>query len=145
MNPVFEKLSAVYLREVMEIENCSFPQPWTQTLFEREINLPLSRFYVVLVAGKVTAYGGYWHVLDEGHIVSLAVHPGYRRSGLGRTLLRFLVDDMIQVKITKALLEVRRSNCVARQLYCSCGFTENGFRPNYYNTEDAILMERLLP
>lgn len=144
MNPVFEKLAAVHLREVLEIETVSFPHPWTRALFEREINFSLSHFFVMLIEGRIAGYGGYWQVLDEGHIVSLAVHPGYRRQGLGRAALQFLIDEMKQYAIVKILLEVRRSNVGAQRLYASYGFVVNGVRPQYYQDEDAVLMERIL-
>lgn len=144
MNPIFEKLATPHLREVLEIEQVSFPQPWSQALFEREINFPLSNFYVALVDGRLAAYGGFWHVIDEGHIVSLAVHPGYRRQGLGKAVLKFLLEKMKVLSVTKVLLEVRRSNIGAKQMYEVEGFAVTGTRPGYYQGEDAILMERAL-
>jgi len=144
VNPIFEKLAQAHLREVLEIENGSFPKPWSQALFEREINFPLSNFYAALDDGRVAAYGGFWQVLDEGHIVSLAVHSGYRRQGLGKIFLKFLLDKMNVLKIKKVLLEVRHNNIGALQLYKSFGFIVSGVRPMYYGNDDAILMERML-
>ena len=144
VEPVFEKLAAVHLREVLEIERSSFPQPWSQALFEREINFPLSNFYVAMIDGRLAAYGGFWLVLDEGHIVSMAVHPGYRRNGLGRKVLRFMLEKMKALSVGKALLEVRRSNIGAACLYKSFAFSVTGIRPRYYGNEDAILMELVL-
>jgi ribosomal-protein-alanine N-acetyltransferase len=144
VNIVFEKLSFTHLREVLEIERLSFPQPWSQALFEREINFPLSNFYVAVIDGRLAAYGGFWQVLDEGHIVSLAVHPGYRRQGLGKGVLSFLLEKMGALSINRVLLEVRNSNVGARQLYESFDFAITGRRAKYYQGEDAVLMERVL-
>jgi ribosomal-protein-alanine N-acetyltransferase len=144
VNPVFEKLAAGHLREVLEIENASFPKPWSRALFEREINFPLSNFYVASIDGKLAAYGGFWHVIEEAHVVSLAVHPAYRRQGLAKAFLQFLIENMKALKITKILLEVRHGNISALRLYESFGFTVTGNRPQYYGNEDAVLMEKAL-
>lgn len=146
MDLIFERLRPEHLPAVLEIEQISFPQPWTKGMFEREITIPISRFYVGKQDGQVLSYGGYWQVEDEAHITNLAVHPGFRNRGLGRQILQFLMHDIAGRGVTKALLEVRKSNHDAQRLYAAAGFTVVGTRAKYYqNSEDAILMEKNIP
>ena len=48
------------------------------------------------------------------------------------------------INAEKVLLEVRESNISAINLYSKCGFKEINRRKNYYDGEDAIIMERIL-
>lgn len=139
----FHPLDTKYLDEVLAIEKNSFPVPWTRGMFEREISLIISRFYVALIDEHVVGYGGYWCVSDEAHIVNLAVHPDFRSKGIGRGILQFIVENISGKKITRSiLLEVRKGNIAAQKLYESAGFIVTGVRPRYYGTEDAVLMEK---
>jgi len=111
-------------------------------MFEREISLPISHFFVVKDDSKIVGYGGYWQIESETHLINLAVHPAYRSRGVGRQILNYLIDCMSRQKICRILLEVRQSNHPAQQLYASVGFKVTGQRRKYYTTEDAILMEK---
>jgi [ribosomal protein S18]-alanine N-acetyltransferase len=136
------KLGTEHLDDVMEIERLSFPQPWTRGMFEREICLPISRFFVAMRGNKVVGYAGFWFVTDEAHIVNLAVHPGLRKQGIGRLLLDHIEKKMKLQNLKKALLEVRVGNTAARKLYELRGYKANGLRKDYYVDEDAVLMEK---
>jgi ribosomal-protein-alanine N-acetyltransferase len=83
-----------------------------------------------------------WVILDELHIATLAVHPEYRRLGIGRRLLAQGLQAGWERGARQALLEVRRSNLAAQALYARFGFVVNGERKRYYqdNHEDALLM-----
>jgi len=136
------KLDFEHLDEVMTIERLSFPQPWTRGMFEREIGLPISRFFVSKQCNRVVGYAGYWFVSDAADIVNLAVHPDFRQMGVGRALLDHLQKKMKNQGVKKAQLEVRVSNAAAQKLYAAQGFKANGLRKNYYADEDAVLMEK---
>lgn len=139
-----ERLKPEHLPAVLEIEQVSFPGPWTKAMFEREISLPISHFYVGKLENKIVSYGGYWQIEDEAHLINLAVHPEYRGKGLGRRFLRFLTGEIENRGLAKVLLEVRKSNHEAQRLYAAEGFSTVGLRPKYYQNEDAILMEKIL-
>lgn len=136
----FLPLKTEYLEEVLEIEKLSFPQPWTRGMFEREISVPISHFFIAKISGKIIVYGGYWQVEDEAHIINIAVHPDFRNKGFGREILGFLIETIIKQGLNRVLLEVRESNLAARKLYEANGFKIVGFRSRYYNDEDAVLM-----
>lgn len=93
--------------------------------------------------GSVTAYtiGG------EAEIVNVAVHPGWRRQGLGQVLMRYVQDIVVNTGLERIVLEVRSSNVPARGLYTKLGFMQVGLRPHYYADprEDALILAWTVP
>lgn len=83
-----------------------------------------------------------WAVADELHVINLATHPGFRRRGVARALLDDALTQAARDRRRLVLLEVRRTNQAAIQLYRQLGFTVAAVRRGYYadNSEDAIEM-----
>lgn len=140
----FEPMQPADLDAVMEIERCSFAEPWTPGLFLRELKLPFS---TTLVArgydGRIAGYVCWWTVGDEVHLLNLAVHPEQRRRGLGRQLLALLLRTAEQGGARLVTLEVRHDNLPAIALYEAHGFRQVGLRRNYYAPgRHAVLMEK---
>jgi [ribosomal protein S18]-alanine N-acetyltransferase len=135
------------LPAVMDIDRLSFPLPWPERSYRYELlENPASH---MLVAAQPAAGGprpvgfiGFWQIIDEAHISTLAVHPDHRREGLGADLLTAALDLATQLGSDMATLEVRVSNEAAVNLYHKFGFRIVGRRPRYYrdNDEDALLM-----
>lgn len=138
----FRELDKECIERVLEIERLSFPNPWNLGMFEREIALSISSFFVALLDDEVVGYGGYWRVEDEAHITNIAIDPKFRNRGFGKRILKYLLEDMKRLDISKVLLEVRESNVSARKLYEKYDFKVTGIRPRYYVNESAMLMER---
>jgi ribosomal-protein-alanine N-acetyltransferase len=129
--------------EVLSIERMSFTTPWSETAFLKEIYSPYSIAKVAVLEGEIAGYVCASHLLDEGHILNLAVHPDLRRRGVATVLARKVIDEL-GMKGCKALfLEVRVSNHGAIQFYERFGFRSVGYRKDYYTLpkEDAVLME----
>lgn len=140
--------------QILEIENESQPEPWTERSFLEEIDNPRS---TVLTAREVTSQGpgtvvssneiaGYicfWTVVGEIQILNIAVRKASRRRGIARKLIAFAIETGRREKAESVTLEVRESNLAARRLYEALGFKAVGKRPNYYaaGKESAILME----
>jgi len=83
-----------------------------------------------------------WLVSDELHVLTVATLPEFRRRGLARALLAYVIDFARSRGARTVLLEVRRSNQAALALYAAFGFVTSRIRPRYYadNQEDAIEM-----
>jgi ribosomal-protein-alanine N-acetyltransferase len=94
------------------------------------------------VTELIVAYGGFWSILDEAHVSTIAVHPDRRGRGLGEMMLVALIDASVMRGATGVTLEVRVSNQVAQNLYAKYAFREVGLRKRYYhdNNEDALIM-----
>jgi ribosomal-protein-alanine N-acetyltransferase len=90
----------------------------------------------------VLGYAGFWLLVDEAHICTIAVHPRWQGRGLGELLLASLLDQSMQLSAGRATLEVRVSNNAALELYLKYGFEIVSRRKRYYtnNNEDAYIM-----
>src|SRR5215467_13048777 len=91
---------------------------------------------------SIIGFAGLWLMVDEAHITTIAIHPDYRRHGLGELMLVNLIDIAYNIGANWVTLEVRVSNHVAQNLYRKYGFHEKGIRQKYYsdNQEDALIM-----
>lgn len=128
---------------VHEIERASFFTPWPDDAYRNELVTNRLASYVVARAGEdVVGFAGLWVMVDEAHITSFAVHPRWRRRGVGQRLLLRLLELANDRRAREATLEVRLSNMPARRLYEKYGFRPVGIRPRYYsdNGEDALIM-----
>ncbi|AEF16719.1 MULTISPECIES: ribosomal protein S18-alanine N-acetyltransferase [Thermoanaerobacterium] len=129
--------------KVMEIEYLSFSVPWSFESFVMEVTKNSCAHYIVAeVDGQIAGYGGFWVVVDEGHITNIAVHPDFRGQGVGSAIVEGLIELAKNKGITSMTLEVRESNLVAQSLYKKYGFKPVGKRRGYYqdNNEDAVIM-----
>ena len=82
------------LPEVLAIENASYPRPWSRTHFLDELAsphaFPLSAFDH---DGRLVGYICPMQLLDEGHILNVAVHPDCRGRGIGELLVQRVLGD----------------------------------------------------
>lgn len=106
-------------------------------------------YLVAKIEEKVVGYIGLWFVMDECHITNVAVHSKHRRSKVATLLLNECLNLCKEHETAYILLEVRKSNTPAINLYKNLGFKEDAIRKNYYknpdNThEDAIMMSMKL-
>ncbi len=134
------------LPRIVEIERLAFHTPWSLNAFQRELTLPFSRLTVATANdGEPAEISGFlcrWIVADECHVLNIAVHPGFRRAGIGAELLTVAIAEARARAVAFVTLEVRRSNLPARCLYRKYEFEERRLRRNYYGPgEDAIVME----
>lgn len=148
MNVRIRPMTVADLDHVHRIDVISFSLPWTERSFRYELtNNPVARLWVAEVmdephAGLVVAMLVIWFIIDEVHIATIAVHPEWRQSGIGRRLLATALLAAREEGAVKAFLEVRRSNLPAQEMYRRFGFEIAGVRPRYYkdNLEDALLL-----
>jgi ribosomal-protein-alanine N-acetyltransferase len=128
---------------VLDIERRSFTTPWPPEAFHQELNHNrLARYTVARQGGAVVGYAGVWLMVDEAHITTFAVHPDWRRQGVGRRLMQALLIAAREMGAVHMTLEVRVSNEAAQALYQQHGFTIAGRRERYYtdDNEDAYIM-----
>jgi ribosomal-protein-alanine N-acetyltransferase len=98
---------------------------------------------VAEVEGKIAAMLVLWFIIDEAHIATIAVHPDFRRQGIGEQILLHALRAAHSEGAQRAFLEVRAGNFAAQAMYRKYGFEMAGVRPGYYkdNNEDALLMD----
>ena len=117
---------------------------WNEKQYIRELTNPRSEIYCVWEKEVLRAFVCTERVLEDAHMLSLAVHPSYRRHGLAKMLV---VSSLLAARAAgqrSLTLEVRASNTAALALYRSCGFGLVGQRPKYYRSppEEAKLLTR---
>ena len=126
------------LKEVMEIDAASLPRPWSAVVWWEELQSPFSRYLVVEDGNGISGQIGVKRILDELHVMTIAVRPESRRRGYAKELVKAALVENPDASLV--YLEVRPGNEPARALYESLGFFVSGVRPRYYGDEDALLM-----
>ena len=135
------------LEPILAIEKKSFKWPWGRLSFEGELRSNNSCNFVAKstekpTEGQVIAYAFWRLVVDEMHILKVAVTPAWRGQGVATRLLERCFAWSVEQGAVSAHLEVRPSNVAAVELYRNLGFEVVGRRPKYYTDtrEDAMLM-----
>ena len=134
--------TAADLDAIDEISRHGFRAPWPRQTFVDELTRPHGRLVVAEFAGVVVGYANYWIVVDEVHLLAIAVHPDHRRRGLGAVLLADVLAAGAEARVIT--LEVRAGNTPAIALYRRHGFVPVATRGGYYggDGEDALVMLR---
>ena len=81
---------------------------------------------------NTVAYACYADYGKQAHLLKLGCLKAVRGLGLGRWLLLQVLNEMTATGVREVMLEVRKSNAVARHLYCCHGFQEDGIQPMGY-------------
>ena len=137
-------MSQAHVAQVAALEKLCFSDPWSENSVASELKNGLSLWLVALVGDTVAGYIGSQSVLGESDMMNVAVHPDYRRQGIGEKLISELVCALKAKGDHCLSLEVRASNEPAQRLYEKLGFIQVGRRPNYYRNpkEDACILRK---
>lgn len=138
------KMEKSDLENVMHIEAEAYgSHHWSKDSFYNELSNNLAHYFCALNSeNELLGYAGFWGILEEAHITTLAVSKNHRRNNIAQSLLFKIIDDCYEKKIKYITLEVRISNIPAISLYEKNGFRSIGTRKAYYqdNNEDALIM-----
>lgn len=166
-----EPMTVADISAVMEIEAAAFSAPWSARAYEYELRYNASAHYFVarargvpharaaapvawwrrwlargsaaaLTLAPLVGHAGFWMMVDEAHISTLATHPQWRRRGIAELLLIAMTERAAEIDARVMTLEVRVSNERAQALYRKYRFEVVGKRVHYYsdNGEDALIM-----
>lgn len=142
-NPLIRRADEADLPAVLKIEQASFEYPWSRDYFKHELANPISHFYVIENERAVLGYIIFWLIVDELHIANVAIHPQFRKAGLGSKLLNYALEMGQKHRVKFVTLEVNEKNLAAINLYTRFNFKPIGRRLKYYeNRDDAIIMSR---
>lgn len=133
-----------HLDALVKIDALCFSDPWSREGLKAELSSPTACFAAAQRAGETVGCAGMHCVCGECYIDKVCVHPGFRRMGIARALVQYLIDDAMKNRAEFITLEVRQSNAAAIALYAGFGFESVGVRKNFYTApkEDALLMTR---
>jgi ribosomal-protein-alanine N-acetyltransferase len=139
------------LLEVVDIEESSGLSRWGWSAYHAELQGAHHELMLVARVEKKSAeedspnLAGYIVGrigADELHINNVGVREPYRRRGIGRVLLKRILEEGKRCGVGRAYLELRAGNSAALALYQECGFQVTARRNRYYSdpTEDALVM-----
>lgn len=134
---------------LLAIEQRAYSHPWTHGNFVDSI-AGGHWTWLGLDGDRLRAYWLAMPVLDELHLLNLAVDPAHWGEGLGDQALRHLRQQALAERLRDIWLEVRVSNVRAQRLYQRHGYLTEGRRRDYYpggpqGREDALLMRLSMP
>lgn len=132
MNFEIIKMTSELIPEVARLEIVCFSQPWSEKALAEELGNENSHF-LAAVSDKLIGYIGVQEIYGEAYITNVAVFGEYRKSGVGRALLKAACDGAKNRGCEFITLEVRESNIPAITLYESEGFEKVGIRKNFYS------------
>jgi [ribosomal protein S18]-alanine N-acetyltransferase len=140
--------STADLDAIMALETSTFvSDAWSAESMQSELASVHTCYLFAFDPQTPDVLAGYGGLLaprnsGEGDIQTLAVAPGARRRGLGRTLVVALLAEAKARGATEVFLEVRADNPGARALYDSLGFEQIAVRAKYYQPDgvDAQIM-----
>ena len=155
---------------VRPIESAAYADAWPARAFEGELENAFARYRVAVevpapapsfldpltdrlplwaarpLGGPsrhgIVGFMGVWYMVDQLHLVTIAVAPEWQGRGVGQRLLLDCVDMGIEAELSMVVLEVRVTNARARAIYERFGFVRKGTLKAYYedNHEDADVM-----
>ncbi|MEJ5358523.1 MAG: ribosomal protein S18-alanine N-acetyltransferase [Desulfobacterales bacterium] len=139
-----EHAAADDLDRLVALESACFPEPWGAESLAAPPNPALEESLVVRAPGGGEPIGflRYRVVEDEAEVLRLAVHPGWRRRGVGASLLAEGLCRIARRGGRRVFLETEASNAAARAFYRAFGFLEIARRRGYYRAggEDAVVL-----
>ncbi|HTN76438.1 MAG TPA: ribosomal protein S18-alanine N-acetyltransferase [Pirellulaceae bacterium] len=129
--------------EVLGIEGHAFEFPWSEDDFIRCLR---QRNCIGMVAERDERIVGFMiYELHKNrlHVLNFAVHPEFRRSGVGGQMAAKLMGKLSPQRRSRIMLEVRETNLDAQLFFRDLGFRAISVLRDFYDdtTEDAYLME----
>lgn len=130
------------LKEIVEIEDASFPRPWSLNSFVAQLSNENSMCLTAEDQGQVVGYLIATQYVEVWHLLDLAIRYDYQRRYIATDLLVRFMEKTVHGQHRGYTLEVRKSNRGAIKMYEGFGFICTGIRKAYYrdNDEDALIM-----
>ena len=131
------------LKQIAEIEQASFSDPWTLEAFLPVLRFPVLHGILAEEGGQVLGYACTQVVCEEMELQNIAVAPWARGKGVGTALLAAAEENAKSRGAQYGFLEARVSNFPALSLYEKFGYQKIGVRKNYYpDGEAAVVMKK---
>lgn len=135
--------------ELARLHKTCFAENWDERAL-KDLASSGARALLAEQDGRIAGFILFRTASDESEILTLAVPPEARRSGLGRALVTQAAQQAARAGAARLVLEVGANNAAARALYAGLGFTPAGQRKGYYRAPgsppgDALILSTPLP
>lgn len=133
--------------ELVALDHLCFPkeQAYGAHVFMDILNWPGALHIVAEHKGQIIGFVAGIPDKIFIHMITLDVHPDFRRKGLGNRLMDMIESMSKDLNAKLVVLEVGVDNEAAINLYLARGYTTNGTLKNYYsNGKHAYVMSKLL-
>lgn len=118
-----------------------FDDFWNENILKQEILNKNHKYFSSKENEEILGFAGISIVLDEAEIMNIVVKKDKRKNGIGKALIKRIIEFCKENKIKVLKLEANEKNIPALNLYNSVGFKKVGVRKNYYKNDSAILMD----
>ena len=141
-NYKIELMSNNDLESIKEILQTEFDEFWNYEVLKQELSSNNSKYIVAKTLDNIiVGFSGIKIILDTAELMNIVTKKLYRKNGIGKLMLEYLINYCKKIGIKTLNLEVNAQNTIAINLYKKYNFKEVGLRKKYYNnTYDAILM-----
>jgi ribosomal-protein-alanine N-acetyltransferase len=141
--PVIRAMRQSDIPKVADIERGTYDFPWSSGIF-RDCLLAGYTSVVLERDKTLIGYGIMSVAAGEAHLLNICIKQDWRRQGIGKMLLQYLLERARRFSADRLFLEVRPSNEPALGLYEKMGFRILGVREGYYKArqgnEDAVVL-----
>jgi [ribosomal protein S18]-alanine N-acetyltransferase len=133
------------LRQVVSIENLSFNKDdaYSREDFKRWMGYNPDFCMVAEIDGRIVGDMICRILRYKLDLASCAIHPDYRRYGIGSALLKEMETLARKFGVRKIELQVRKTNSSGLAFWQKMGFEESGILPGFYpDGEDGLQMSK---
>ena len=131
------------MSEVLKIEQESFEFSWLEEDFICSLRQRNCIGMVAEYEKQVIGFMLYELHKTIIHVLNFAVHPNYRRNGVGSQMIAKLIAKLSVQRRAQIILEVREKNLDAQLFFRDCGFRAVSILHDFYKNppETAYLMQ----
>ncbi len=127
--------------QIAELHALGFSRGWSKSEISQLASQEACTLLITRPVGNLGAPISGFNLIrqthDEAEILSIAIHPKFRRMGLGGALMREAIRRLQSDRVKALMLEVDGTNVGAVTLYRKLGFTAVGSRPGYYKSSSS--------
>lgn len=139
-----KRLSSSEAGELYDLAAAAFdePLPWSREELDNMLNQDYMKFYAAVEDEVSLGFIGCSHILDEVEVYMTGIKKTSQNQGHGSRLIDSFLNHMWKKNVNKVYLEVRSLNKPALAVYKKAGFSQIGYRKNYYKqpADDAVIM-----
>ncbi len=138
---MIKKLNSSNTSELFKLDNSIFEfDKYSLNQIKEELENSSRLYLGYYDSDNLIGYVGASITLDESDIIKIGVDVNFRNKGIATKLFSALKQELVRLKVTKIMLEVREKNKNAISFYLKNGFFKIATRKNYYNNDNAIIL-----